>query len=201
MRLRGASRVLGIALAVAAVLTLGGLGFRYGIRDQIIPRNFDVVSSGKVYRSGRLTPAMTEKVVRENGIRTIVDLGAFSQPADQRVAAQTAEALGVRRHVFALEGDGTGDPQMYVDALRIIADPANQPVLVHCAAGSERTSACVMMYRKGYEGVGFDQSFHEALEHKHRPQRNPAMRPYVEQWGDRIIEAAKSGRPLDQQAK
>ena len=202
MSLVGASRTLAIALGAAVVLTLGGFGYRYGVRDHVLARNFDVVEAGKLYRSGRLTPATTEQVVRGNGIRTIVDLGAFAgDTVDRRVAEQTAAALGVKRFQFALSGDGTGDPQMYVDALRIIADPANQPVLVHCAAGSERTSVCVMLYRKAYQDRSFDEGFEEAVAHKHHPERNPQMRPYVDRWGNAIIEAARTGRPLDQSAQ
>lgn len=202
MKLVGASRTLAVALAAAAVLTLGGFGYRYGVRDHVLARNFDVVETGKLYRSGRLTPATTEQVVRGNGIRTIVDLGAFAgDTVDRRVAEQTATALGVKRFQFALNGDGTGDPQMYVDALKIIADPANQPVLVHCAAGAQRTSVCVMLYRKAFNGIGYDESFAEALAHKHNPESNPHLRPYVERWGDGIIEAVKTGKPLDQSAQ
>ena len=201
MGLVGASRTLAIALGVVAVLTLGGFGYRYGVRDHVLARNFDVVETGKLYRSGRLTSATTEQVVRGNGIKTIVDLGAFCRDTpDRRVADQTAAALGVKRFQFALQGDGTGDPQMYVDALKIIADPANQPVLVHCAAGSERTSVCVMLYRKAFEGKGYDETYAEAIAHKPRPHRNPELRKYIDRWGDAIIEAVKTGEPLDQSA-
>ncbi|MGH7131545.1 MAG: fused DSP-PTPase phosphatase/NAD kinase-like protein [Phycisphaerales bacterium] len=202
MGLVGTSRTLAIALAAAVVFTLGGFGYRYGVRDHVLARNFDVVQTGKLYRSGRLTPATTEQVVRGNGIKTIVDLGAFcGDTADRRVADQTAAALGVKRFQFALQGDGSGDPQMYVDALKIIADPANQPVLVHCAAGSERTSACVMLYRKAFEGKGFDETYAEAIAHKHWPQRNPELRKYLDRWGDAIVEALKTGQPIEQSAQ
>src|SRR5690606_37932692 len=77
-------------------------------RLDVYPDNFGVVKAGALYRSADLTPAAAKKVHDEHGIRTIVDFGAFDPgSAKERVAADTAEALGVERHVFRLEGDGT----------------------------------------------------------------------------------------------
>jgi protein tyrosine/serine phosphatase len=194
------NKPLKIAVILAACV-LAGLTYRYTIRDNLFARNFGVVKEGAVYRSGRQTPAMTERLVRENNIKTIIDLGAYNRkPVEERVAQRTAEAIGVARFAFDLEGDGTGDPNDYVQALRLLLREENQPVLVHCAAGSERTSACVMLYRNIVEGKTFDESFIEALAHKHDPNDNPKMRAYIEKWGPLIIDAVKNGGEIDVKA-
>ncbi|CAN5724523.1 hypothetical protein BH11PLA1_BH11PLA1_21780 [soil metagenome] len=181
------------ALAAAAIYT-----FRFSLRDNLFPRNFGVVDEHVLYRAGRLTPAATDEIVRRNGIKTIIDLGAYQGiPLDERLAQRTADALGVKRHVFTLEGDGTGHPMGYVEALRIIRDPANQPVLVHCAAGAQRTSVCVMLYEHVEHGVSLDAAYEQALDHKHDPARNPQMLPYVRRWADAIESAVKSGGTID----
>lgn len=191
------NKPLKLAVIVAGCL-LAGLTYRYTLRDNLFARNFGVVQEGAIYRSGRQTPAMTEKLVREHQIKTIIDLGAYNRkPVEERVAQRTAEAIGVARFTFNLEGDGTGDPNDYVQALRLMLRKENHPVLVHCAAGSERTSACVMLYRNITEGKSFDATFAEALQHKHEPEDNPRMRPYVEKWGPLIIEAVKHGGEID----
>jgi protein tyrosine/serine phosphatase len=191
------NKPLKIAVVVAGCV-LAGLTYRYTLRDNLFARNFGVVQEGAVYRSGRQTPAMTERLVREYNIKTIIDLGAYNRkPVEERVAQRTAEALGVARFAFDLEGDGTGDPNDYVQALRLMLRAENQPLLVHCAAGSERTSACVMMYRSITQGKSFDETFAEALQHKHEPEDNPRMRPYVEKWGPLIIDAVKNGGEID----
>jgi hypothetical protein len=186
------------AAAVALVVAAAIWFWRYGVRDHVIPRNFGVVEAGQIYRSGRLTPRATEQVVREHRIRTIIDLGAYTgDPVSTRVAEQTARALGVRRVVFTLEGDGTGDPQQYADALRIMTDPASQPVLIHCAAGAQRTSVCIMLYRRIFQGVPLEQSLGEAMEHRHDPRDNPALWAYVTRWADAIERAVRDGTPVD----
>lgn len=189
-----------LSLVVFFVLLGIAVGWvvRYNFRDNLIPRNFAVVDEGKLYRSGRLTPAATKSVVEAHAIKTIIDLGAYEGiPADEKLAQQTAEALGVRRITFTLDGDGTGHPMGYVEALRIIRDPANQPVLVHCAAGAQRTSVCVMLYRSLTQGASYEQSLDEAMDHKHDPKKNPKLWPYVQQWGKLIEQAVKDGGTIE----
>ncbi len=192
----------GGALAVVALvmLGLGALGYAKLVRPNIVPKNFDVVDTGKLYRSGWLTPAATRQVVEANHIKTIVDLGGYDiKPAGERVAERTAAALGVERRVFRLNGDGTGNPNAYVEALRIITDPAKQPVLVHCSAGSERTGVCVLLYREIVQGHAFGADFNETYAHGHDPSRNTRLRPYLEEWHAKIAQAFKAGTPIDGQ--
>lgn len=185
------------ATLIALVAGAGVWFYRFGVRDHVIPRNFGVVDAGQVFRSGRLTPSTTKQVVEAHGIRTIVDLGAYVGDSErERVAADTARALGVRRFAFSLEGDGTGDPQQYVEALRLIADPANRPVLVHCAAGAQRSSACVLFYRAVYQGQSIEAGIDEAKAHRHDPEDNPAMLAYVRRWLGPIERAIRTGEPV-----
>jgi protein tyrosine/serine phosphatase len=182
-----------VPLVVA--LVVGGAGVWFGkARLDVYPDNLGVVEPGVLYRSADLTPAATKRVRDEYHIRTIVDLGAFDAgSADERVAAETAAALGIERHVFRLEGDGTGNPNAYVQALRVITDPGKQPVLVHCAAGAQRTSGCVILYRNLVQGVRFDAAYDEAKGYRHSPAKNPRLRPYLTQWTDQINRAFRTG--------
>jgi hypothetical protein len=163
-------------------------------RHDVFPDNFGVVREGVLYRSADLTPAAMMKVHDRHRIRTVVDMGAFDVgSAKERVAADTAAALGMERHVFRMEGDGTGNPNAYVQALRVITDPTKQPVLVHCAAGAQRTSGCVVLYRNLVEGVEFDRAYTESLQHRHDPEKNPRLRPFLKTWIEQINRAYRSG--------
>lgn len=189
--------VLGLAGLCALVVAI----YFAGVLPNTRPKNFGIVDDGKVYRSGALTPAATEKVVATYHVKTIIDLGGFDKdPVGERVAAQTAAALGVERRVFPLEGDGTGNPNAYVEALRVMSDPSKQPVLVHCSAGAQRTSGAVMLYRDFVQGKPLDQTYDEAREFKHDPKDNPRLMPYLKQWRDKIGEAFKSGGLIQGQA-
>lgn len=182
--------LLGVAVAVGL-----GCAIYFGwARPHLVPRNFGVVDEGRLYRSAALTPAATRIVHDRYEIKTIVDLGGYDKdPAGERVAARTAAALGIERYVFELEGDGTGNPNAYVAALRVITDPSKQPVLVHCSAGAQRTSGCVMLYRDFVQGKDLAETYPEAREYRHDPEKNPRLLPFVTEHEAAIREAFERG--------
>jgi protein tyrosine/serine phosphatase len=185
------------AAVIALAITLGVLVGRNAYFN-LVPKNLGVVEEGRLYRSGELTTESTKRVVQAHGIRTIVDLGAHDPGTPEEALAQrTAEALGVTRYRFPLFGDGTGDPNEYVRALRVIFDPANQPVLVHCAAGAQRTSMCVVLYRNIAQGVPIDEAYAEALEYRHDPLDNPKLKPMIDTWAGAIADSLRTGDEIE----
>lgn len=182
------------AVVVVATIALGVLVWDKWIDPNVFPKRFGVVVDGEIYRSGELTPAATAKVVREHGIRTIVDLGAHELGSvEEHREADTADALGVDRVRFGLFGDGRGDPNRYVAALEIMRDPARQPVLVHCAAGSERTGCAVALYRVHEQGWDLDRAYAETLNYDHDTRDNPHLREMLDAWAKPIGAALGDG--------
>ncbi|MEO1511956.1 MAG: tyrosine-protein phosphatase [Planctomycetota bacterium] len=186
--------------ALVIGLTVGGAVWFWdqSLAPNLFPKNFGVVVEGAVYRSGELTPAATRRVVRAHGIRTIVDLGAHEPGTPEEARAQaTADALGVERVALDLSGDATGDPNHYVTVLRIMASEARQPVLVHCAAGSERTGCAVAMYRHIYQSIPQQDAVLEAQEHKHNPNKNPLLTPTFERWVNAVRRSIETGERIE----
>lgn len=183
-----------LLLALALLGVALGLVWRYAVRDHVVPKNFGIVEPGRVYRSGELTPSTTRQVVEKYGIRTIIDLGTFEpgSAGDSR-EQRTARALGVTRYVFNLEGDSRGNPNEYVQALRLMTDPANQPVLVHCGAGSERTGAAIILYRHIIQNVPMSEAYDEACHYRHNPARNPWLFKTLLDFGGKIEVAYREG--------
>ncbi len=157
-------------------------------------KNFGTVVDGKIYRMGRTTPDGLERLVREKRIKTVIDFGSDPEgtPEDTR-EVEACRALGVDRVVLRLEGDGTGDPNKYVEALKIMTDPARQPVLVHCGAGSQRTGAATILYRHFIEGRPILEVYPEAWEYRHKPGKDWRMLAYLADWSDEIGEAFRRG--------
>lgn len=194
---RGRRRAL-IALACLAAVAVGAWFYRDHVRDEVFPKNFGVVDEGRLYRSGGLTPGALRRVHDRFGVRTIVDLGAWEPGSDDdRRAQRTADALGLTRFRFDLVGDGTGDPNQYLEALRVMTDAARQPVLVHCGAGSERTGIAVILYRSFTAGTPIEQGFEEAQRFKHRPSRNPKFREVLDRYAGRILAALRDGTRVE----
>ena len=185
-----------LRLVVIVVIVVGVI---YGIKNtryQFIARNFGVVEAGEIYRSGRLTPRMFRKVVGENNIKTVLDLGAYvpGSPEDLR-EQQLAEELGAERYRFYLDGDGTGNPNYYVQALRLMSDPEAQPILIHCAAGAQRTGVIVLLYRHIIQGQDLARAYPESFQYKHKPDEWPLL-AYVAQWNDEIADSLRTGEPI-----
>ena len=190
----GLSR-LGPPLLAGAAIALAIVAYVQLIHPNIFPRNFGVVEEGSIYRAGRLTPGAVHRLVEQHGIKTIVDLGAYDKDlTGERIAERTAKSLGIERRVFRLEGDGRGNPNAYVEALRIIADPAKQPVLVQCSAGSQRTSTCIILYRTIVQGKSREEVMTDAYLHGHDPKDNPHLAPYLDEWAPKIEAAYKAGQ-------
>jgi tyrosine-protein phosphatase SIW14 len=164
------------------------------IKDYVVIRNFGVVEAGHIYRSGRLTGPTLEKLHAQYPVKTIIDLGAY-EPGSAQCSTEESFAArnGIERDVYRLYGDGTGNPNAYVAALRVLTDPARHPVLVHCSAGAQRTSVTVMLYRMIYQNVSLEDAYAEAQRYGHDPSENDRLLVYVKHWRGPIEAALKAG--------
>lgn len=167
-----------VSLLVVVAFVVGAVVFGYRVVwPDVHPKRFAEVVPGKLYRSGEPSPAALEAIVREHGVRTIIDLGVAPEgEIRERRLQLSAQALGITRFKFDLIGDSTGNPNEYVAALRIASDPARQPVLVHCATGSQRTSCAIGLFRAAFEGVSVDEAIAEANRFDAKPKVGETMR-------------------------
>lgn len=193
--------MLRLVLPLAIVVGGGAFVWQKYVKDYIIPRNFGIVEPGMIYRSGRLKPNVLTNLHDEYKLHTIIDLGAYLPGSDDDRAEQNvADTLGMERHTFSLKGDGTGDPNAYVEALRLMVDPAHQPVLVHCSAGAQRTSAAVIVYRNVIEGMPIEQAYPESFDYKHEP-KDYHLLAYLADNIDVIRASFETGRAIVHDAK
>jgi protein tyrosine/serine phosphatase len=196
---RGLTRTWLIVISAVALIAGGAVVWRKVIRDHVVPRNFGVVEPGRLYRSGRLTESTLRGLSDKYQIKTVVDLGAYDlDPERERAMQQCAAGLGISRHSFNLKGDGTGDPNIYVQALQLMSDPANEPILVMCNAGAQRTGAAVLLYRHIIEGRDFQNCYAESFDYRHDPGKDWVMLAYVADWAPMIEAAYRQGETVEQ---
>ncbi|MDX2115268.1 MAG: tyrosine-protein phosphatase [Planctomycetota bacterium] len=187
-----------LALVIVEFVGLAGVIAWRLVRDHVRVKNFGVVVPGKIFRAGRLTPGSLRILHKRHGVRTIIDLGAETagSPAERSMERAAAD-LGLSRVRFhGLKGDGTGDPEVYLEVLRLLRDEERAPVVVHCAAGADRTGALVMLYRSIEQGRPLEDCIEEARTHRHNPVKNPRMLAFVRQHAAAIASALKLGGPL-----
>ena len=181
-------------LSIIAVVA-GIFGYTELIAPNLEPKRFGVVVPGEIYRSGAPTPGGLRSVVERHGIKTVLDLGAHTPGSHEALLAQRqAEALGVERILLILEGDATGDPENYAIALRLMRDESKRPILVHCAAGSQRTGCAVAMYRQIEQDWTFDEAYEESFQYDHEPDDpNTFVRQMLAEWTWPVEVAVRTG--------
>lgn len=151
--------VLGVLVA-AVVL---GVPAAYYRSDYTNRKRFRVVTPGMFYRSGQFTASGLRDIIRGRGIRTVVNLQEentdpympeewLSRPHVRET--EVCRELGVNYYTLFGGEAMTPDefaagkrPQAIDQFLRILDDPANYPVLLHCKAGLHRTGAFTAIYR------------------------------------------------------
>jgi protein tyrosine/serine phosphatase len=137
------------------------LAFAVGVVHHKVFRwkRFDVVETGKLYRSGMLRDWQLRQAVEKYGVKTVFSFTFENNDREQR----TCDELGVERHFCYLHGNGVGPDDPYVRFLEIASNPESRPVLVHCSAGVQRTGGAVALYRSVLQGWGFEQAVAEMV--------------------------------------
>jgi protein tyrosine/serine phosphatase len=96
------------------------------------------------------------------GIRTVIDLQADGSPAEQGLV----EAAGMRFHRIPMTTHTAPTADQIATFLKLVTDPANQPVYVHCAGGRHRTGVMTAIYRMSGEGWTAEKAFQEMKQYK-----------------------------------
>jgi protein tyrosine phosphatase (PTP) superfamily phosphohydrolase (DUF442 family) len=101
--------------------------------------NLYPVVDGEYYRSAQLEPARLEQVIRNYGIRSILNLRG-AQPGDPSYEGEVALAkrLNVGHYDVALSARKTVSPEE-LEAILALLRQAPKPVLIHCESGADRT--------------------------------------------------------------
>lgn len=137
---------------VAAVVWWQTVGWR--------PKRFAVVVPGQVYRCGSVSPEQLARLRREYGIRTVLSL-LNPDAEESRQERAAARRLGIRWINVPLRGDGSSTAADRDRIRAVLLDPSLRPILVHCAAGVNRTGLAIGIYRLHAEGWTLEQVLRE----------------------------------------
>jgi protein tyrosine/serine phosphatase len=185
------------ALIITGILLAGPYGYAMYRRNTC--RNFRVVEDGVLYRSGQMSLAGLKRAVFEYGIKTVVTLRYAENPenpppdlAEEEFCKRELINHHRLRYLSWWASDGTVPAEKSVNAfLKIVRDPANYPVLVHCFAGIHRTGAYCAIYRMEFDhwtnaeaiqemrNLGYTDDHMDVqayLEHYHPGQANEIYR-------------------------
>jgi len=77
-----------------------------------------------------------------------------------------AESAGMRYVQIPMTTHELPTPAQLAQFLKIVNDPASQPVYVHCVGGRHRTGVMTAAYRMTHDGWTADQAFNEMKQYK-----------------------------------
>jgi protein tyrosine/serine phosphatase len=151
----------GILLFVLALL----FGGKY-VYDMNINHNFETITEGKVYKSGVIPPDQIESYVNKYKIKSIVDLRFPGTGDDVNNPENTSELIAEKNAVAKINGVNyfnNGSDQVPTKEnlklfYKIMDDPANYPVLIHCYHGVGRAELYSAVYRIEYEKTDKDEA-------------------------------------------
>ena len=169
-------------VVIVVLISGGAYVFDQYIKWNLFPKRWGVVEEAAIYRSGQLSPFQIRKQIQKRKIDVIVALTKPS-PGDAAYEAerQATKDYGIERVTFPLLGDGTGDIEQYAAAIAKIHQSIRdgKVVLVHCAAGTQRTGGVIASYRILVQGKAPIEAVEEMRQYGWRPDKNPALLPYI----------------------
>lgn len=189
---RTSKRVATVVIVIAAAAIIG-LAVKYG-RYHIIAKRFATVEAGKLYRSGELERGPLERVVEDHEIRTILTL-LQPQPGDrlQQVEREVCEARKIELIRIGMPGDGCARFELLEKAADIIADDSKRPLLVHCAAGVQRTGAVYAVWRMKHCGWDVERAIREAAEHGATQEESAELWDHLRDYAQTALTGAGQG--------
>lgn len=102
-------------------------------------RNWGVVQEGRLYRSNHPSPRQLRAAVRRFGIRTIINLRGHRESCGSDALGRAAAAeLGLAHIDAPLESRGAPHKDRVLRLAGIFRE-TQEPVLLHCKSGADRT--------------------------------------------------------------
>ncbi len=149
-------------LLLAVIFVLVG---KY-VYDININHNFETITEGKVYKSGVIPPNEIDSYVKKHHIKSIIDLrfpGTGDDVNNPEIPAElTAEKIAVEK-IKGVNYFNNGSDQVPVQKnldifFKIMDNPANYPVLIHCFHGVGRAEMYSAIYRIEYENMNKEEA-------------------------------------------
>ncbi|WP_432797821.1 tyrosine-protein phosphatase [Poriferisphaera sp. WC338] len=139
--------------------------------------NFNEVVAGKVFRSSNPDEGFVDYVVTNYGIKRIVTLVgdqpwheyARSKGIEIETYSWSTSALPALEELAAVQG--------YLDGATV-----EEPVLVHCSAGADRTGYAVALYRVQTEKWSQEDAVEEMRSYWHYPETKAQLHQQIDDY-------------------
>ena len=97
------------------------------------------------------------------GVKTLINLTSDDASPDEKAMAQKA---GLGYVQIPMNTHVVPTIAQLAEFLKIVNDPAKQPVYVHCVGGKHRTGVMTAAYRMSHDGWTAERAFNEMKQYK-----------------------------------
>lgn len=136
----------------------------------ILMGNVHTVAKGQLYRSAQLGDTHLKEVIREYGIKSMLNLrgeGVGQDWYDDEVA--TSKALHVKHYDYGIWASSKPSAKQIGDIIAILRT-APKPLLIHCQSGADRSGLVAALYVAAVEGRPADVAAQQlSLAYGHFP--------------------------------
>lgn len=145
--------------------------------------NFHVIAPG-VWRSSA-TNKRALKRMQKYGLKTVVNLkrNRMYHKREKRVA----DKLGIDYHHFPMNPKEAPSEDSIRSILEIISNPDNQPVLIHCQSGKDRTGLIAAIYKLEYTDSSLESIYREMLMYGYNEKKYPRIIQAIRAWSDNQV--------------
>jgi protein tyrosine phosphatase (PTP) superfamily phosphohydrolase (DUF442 family) len=95
------------------------------------------------------------------GIKAVIDL----KQGDATAESEIVRRLGMKFYSIPMSHKSGPSEAAVVEFLKIVNDPANQPVFVHCKGGHDRTGVMTAIYRMTHDGWTASEAYREMTQY------------------------------------
>ncbi len=95
------------------------------------------------------------------GVKTVIDLQQDGEANEQ----QLVEGAGLKFYRIGLRDNSWPTPDKAEQFLKIVNDPANQPLFIHCHGGKHRAGVMTAIYRITHDGWSADRAYAEMKQY------------------------------------
>ena len=158
MRARGICLRARVAVYVALLISIPAAAQTAGLVPSI--DNFGTVN--QTYYRGAQPTGRAYNDLAASGVKLVIDLqedGLASEPALVQDAGMKFVRIPMNTRVAPT-------PDQIALFLKLVNDPSNQPVYVHCAGGRHRTGVMTAVYRMTQESWSADKAFQEMKQYR-----------------------------------
>jgi tyrosine-protein phosphatase SIW14 len=127
------------------------------------------------------------------GVKTLINLTSDDASADEPALARKS---GLKYVHIPMTTHEAPTPDKLAYFLKVVDDPANQPVFVHCVGGRHRTGVMTAAYRMARHGWTADQAFQEMKSYKFGADwLHSEFKKFVYDFGATMLAAAPAKLP------